>query len=439
MRRSDFLLGVTDWVMALLAWFSFFVYRKKVETGIFDVDIVLSDTKLYYGLVIIPTIWLVFWSILGLYEDVRRKSRIRTLYTTSIGALIGCLGLLFSVMRDDLTLQFTSYLTSFLAVFLIHWTLFVFGRILYLSLIKVLIANKVIRFKRGFITDHSITIDDRFKNGHIVVDSKDFQKVLDDDETDNLYVMISQKEQINRLLPEIIGRSKKKALYIHEQSYALLDLNIHGTPSLRDAFITISTSPISSWERNIKRIMDVTVSIVAMMLLAPLYTWLRYQVKSGSEGPSIYRQKRVGLYGEEFEILKIRSMVENAEEKGPQLAQASDDRCTPIGRWMRRWRLDEIPQFRNVLKGEMSLVGPRPERPHYTHQLLEQNPRYSLLWQVRPGITSWGQIKFGYASNIEEMLKRFRYDLLYMENMSLPLDLRILYYTLIVLIQGKGR
>ncbi len=193
------------------------------------------------------------------------------------------------------------------------------------------------------------------------------------------------------------------------------------------------------WQTVIKRLIDIIASVVGLVVLSPLMAFIALMVKLSSPGPIIYKQIRLGKYGKPFYLYKFRSMYVDAEKNGPQLAKEEDPRVTPWGRVMRKWRIDELPQLWNVLKGDMSLVGPRPERPYFVDKILKKAPHYILLFSVKPGITSMGVLRFGYASTLEELVKRLRYDLIYLENMSLWLDLKLLLYTLYVVFKGKGK
>jgi exopolysaccharide biosynthesis polyprenyl glycosylphosphotransferase len=231
------------------------------------------------------------------------------------------------------------------------------------------------------------------------------------------------------------------------------DLIIKLTPNLRDfitgsikqssifhsPFIVINNRLMEEWQYSLKRIADVIISIFAMLLLSPVYLVTAIIVKATSPGPVFYAQERIGLHGKPFRMHKFRSMYVDAEAMGPALSKDDDPRITPFGRFMRKVRLDEIPQFWNVLRGTMSIVGPRPERQFYIDQIVKRAPEYLLLQRIKPGITSWGQVKYGYASTVDEMVERLRYDLLYLDNMSIITDLKIMVYTAKIILQGRGK
>ncbi|MDC8447041.1 MAG: TIGR03013 family PEP-CTERM/XrtA system glycosyltransferase [Nitrospira sp.] len=190
--------------------------------------------------------------------------------------------------------------------------------------------------------------------------------------------------------------------------------------------------------RAVKRLVDILVSISGLLIMLPLFLLIAALIKIDSTGPAIYRQTRVGLRGRPFLIWKFRSMRQDAEKSGPQWAQADDPRISRVGRWLRKTRIDEFPQLINVLKGEMSLVGPRPERPVFVQDLRKIIPYYDLRHTVRPGITGWAQVKFRYGASSDDAHMKLQYDLYYVKRLSFALDMRILVQTTQVMLAGEG-
>jgi exopolysaccharide biosynthesis polyprenyl glycosylphosphotransferase len=246
-----------------------------------------------------------------------------------------------------------------------------------------------------------------------------------------------EHEHISRIMNELEGTGVR--IKIIPDMYDILSGSVKMTSIFGAPLIEVNPQIMPTWQFSLKRVVDISASAVALLILAPVYLILAIGVKFSSPGPIFFWQERIGKHGRPFRIVKFRSMYADAERNGPQLSSASDTRITSFGRWMRKTRMDELPQFWNVLKGDMSLVGPRPERQHFIDAITEVAPHYRHLHKVRPGITSWGQVKFGYAENVQQMVRRLKYDILYIENMSLAMDLKIMAYTVLIILKGDGK
>jgi exopolysaccharide biosynthesis polyprenyl glycosylphosphotransferase len=254
-------------------------------------------------------------------------------------------------------------------------------------------------------------------------------------------IILATSTTDTKLLSELIAKIAGKGIHI-KLLPDMFDLitghvksdNIYGT-----LLVDLPIDEFTPWQKSLKRLIDILISISALLLLFPFFILIAWLIKRNSQGPIFYLQERIGKNGRPFQIIKFRTMVVNAEKNGPQLSNTSDQRITLIGVFLRKTRIDEFPQFINVLKGEMSLVGPRPERQHFIDLISQQEPHYLQLTSVTPGITSWGQVKFGYAENVEEMIRRMKYDLVYLKNRSLTLDFKIMFYTIIIILKAKGK
>ena len=457
-----------DFLAATAAWILFFLFRKiQIEPQVYGTEVPLTfGPRFWAGTIGLPFAWILLYYFTGFYNHMFRRSRLDDFIRTLLSSLLGVVIIFFLLILDDTILDYTSYYHLFFTLFLLHFTFVLIPRMILTSRIVSMVHHREISFNTVMIgsNENAVEVYKDIKNqlksngyeilGFINVQQKEhyqlqdhiahlggyenMESILMDHKVEEVIIALEALEHDR--IEEIINR------------LSLMDIRISAIPSMTDILTgkvkstTIFGTPLlevnqdvmPTWQQNVKQLMDILISVTSLILLTPLNIFLAIGVKLSSPGPVLYRQDRVGRFGREFKIYKFRSMYHNAEENGPELSSKHDPRVTRFGQMMRKHRLDEIPNFINVIRGDMALVGPRPEREYFIKKIIKIAPHYVHLHKVKPGITSWGQVKYGYAENVEEMIKRLRFDILYIENMSLFVDAKILFYTIHTIIKGRG-
>ena len=461
-RFQTALYVVFDILSAMCVWILFFIYRDKYIEG----SSIVFDKQLVLGLAIVPLFWIILYGMLGTYRNTLRQYRIRILKETLVASIIGTIIVFFVLLLDDQVYSYKQYYKLLFVLFGLHFIITLIPRFLITSRLVKQIHNGKYGFNTLIIggSEKAIEILDELKklkqsSGHLL---KGFANINGNDyklseripylgHIDNVNEIITQYN-ISEVIIALESSDHKKLQNILIQ-LANHDLKINIIPDTYDILagqvkmnsiygallLEVNLLPMPNWQYATKRFIDIIISLLSLVFLFPLYVIIAVLVKLTSEGPVFFTQQRIGINGRPFNIIKYRTMEINSEKNGPQLSSSNDHRITGIGKFLRKTRIDEFPQFINVLKGDMSIVGPRPERQFYINQIKEKDAQYLYLHKVRPGITSWGQVKFGYAENVEEMVQRMKYDLLYIRNMSLALDFKIMFYTFVIIVRAKGK
>jgi exopolysaccharide biosynthesis polyprenyl glycosylphosphotransferase len=467
-KLQVFIHIITDVISAAVSWSLFYIYRKKyIEAELFGDDFTFNfDNNFFFGFFLIPVFWFLLYGLTGTYRDIFRRSRLKELGQTLMISLIGVLIIFFLLILDDQIISYKTYYQSFIVLFILHFGITFTSRLILSTITVNKVHNRIIGFNTIIIgsNEKALALYNEMKSqvkssgnkfvGFVHVDNNvhllepylpnlgsfsEIKDVIKKHQVEEAIIAIesSEHENLGKILNDL--SDVNVIIKIIPDMYDILSGSVKMSSIFDAPLIEINREIMPVWQKYAKRMLDVSVSFLLFIFLFPVFIILALLIKLTSKGPVIYSQERVGKFGRTFNIYKFRSMYTDAEEHGPALSSKYDSRITPVGKILRKYRLDELPNFYNVLIGDMSLVGPRPERKFYIDKIMEKAYHYAHLHKIKPGVTSWGQVKYGYAENVDQMIERLKYDLLYLENMSLYVDFKILIYTVMIVLKGRGK
>lgn len=458
------ILFISDFISTMTAFFG--VYWLRYGSGIFPVDIELYLNDLWLPALFIYLYWLIFYFYNGLYHLPEAPSRtdenVKVFKATSYGVII-----LFLITFDTF-----NPISPGRLILLIYWLTQLGITILFRSIILSVrhkqlmkgigltpgfivgcnprgyeIYKKILQYPAlgykilGFIsTDDECGEEKNYEGVPVIGHLNDIAELIKKHQVRQLVIAFDRDKHdkvldvINKAADTRVGMKILPDMYDIISGLARTQ-QIYGIP-----LIDINPGIMQPWEKAVKRFSDIVISLLVLLIFLPFGLILALLIKLDSRGPVFYMQDRLGLYGKPFKIIKFRSMKHGPDDPGEKviLTTKDDQRVTRVGKFIRRYRLDEVPQMINVLKGDMSIIGPRPDMPKLTEQLEKQIPLYRHRMKVKPGITGWAQISVPYPQTQEEVLEKFNCDIYYIENMSLKLDLKIMLNTIVIMFSGSG-